>query len=54
MIGEIGNFKMKKLLLILLCLPYLMFSQQKVYDLDERFPTVVSKSAIQIQGGSDI
>ena len=29
MIGEIGNFKMKKLLLILLCLPMIGFGQNK-------------------------
>ena len=27
MIGEIGNFKMKKLLLVLLCLPFIGFGQ---------------------------
>ena len=37
MIGEIGNFKMKKLLLILLCLPMIGFGQHNIKNIKVNF-----------------
>ena len=44
---------MKKLLLILLCLPFIGFGQDKVFELEKKFPDLIDAKNVGFSNGKE-